>query len=64
MRDLICSVLHPLVVSAFTEEIPVTKMRDADRVSPRAWMQHSDTYDSSDFCPIEDGMLRGHLLRF
>jgi len=43
MRDLICSVLHPLVVSAFTEEIPVTKMGDADRVNPRAWMQRSDT---------------------
>jgi len=43
MRDFICSVLHPLVVSAFTEEIPVTKMRDANRVNPRAWMHRSDT---------------------
>jgi len=41
-------VLHPLVVSAFTEGIPVTKNRDADRVSLRAWKQRSDTYDSSD----------------
>jgi len=36
-------VLHPLVVSALTEEYPVTKIRHADRVNPRAWIEHLDS---------------------